>query len=143
MADLITRGMRWLSRWQRRQLAVPVVYERAASPDVEAFMVSVPAVLGRVGATSDETVEPMRLDADDLDFLIAAADLCAGGAPIEPCADDRLYCSRDGTTHVYEVLPRGNASRSGEKPWRWSDPQQTIRRIHARHVDDYPTPGGI
>jgi hypothetical protein len=134
--------MQWLSRWQRRQLAVPVVYERVASPDVDAFMVSAPAVLGRAGATSDESVDPMRLDADDVDFLIAAADLRVGGSMIEPCADDRVYCSRNGTTHVYEVLPTTRASRGGEKPWRWSDPQQTIRRIHARHVDDYPTPGG-
>lgn len=137
MVDLMSRGMRWLARWQRRHLAVPVVYERPASPGVRALLLSVPAVLGGAGATSDTSVGPMRLDADDVDFLIAEADLRADGVPVEPRADDRVYRSLDGTTHVYEVLPRG-----GDKPWRWSDPQRTIRRIHARHVDDYPTPGG-
>ncbi len=136
MVDLMTRGMRWLSRQQRRFLAVPVVYERPASPGAPAFLLSVPAVPAGAGTTSDQSVDPMRLDADDVDFLIAEADLRVNGLAVEPRADDLIYRSAGGVTHVYEVLPRG-----GEKPWRWSDPQRTIRRVHGRHVDGYPTPG--
>lgn len=136
MTDLMMRGMRWLSRLQRRCLAVPVVYERAAPDGGKSLLLSIPAVMGGAGATRDISVAPMGLDADDVDFMISDADLRTAGNPVEPRADDRVYCSRDGVTHVYEVLPRGN-----EKPWRWSDPQRTIRRIHTRHIDDYPTPG--
>ncbi len=128
--DLMERGMAWLARMQRRHFAVPVTYERpsgAHGESGEAIRIDCPAVLGQPGATGEESVAAIRIDADELDFLIAAADLVHCGRWLEPKPDDRIVFTRHGVTRVYEVLPRG-----GGPPWRWSDPQKTIARIHAK-----------
>jgi hypothetical protein len=106
MADFMARGMRWLARRQRHSLSVPVVYERAASPGVGALRLSVPAVLGGAGATRDASVAPMRLDADDVDFLIADVDLRAAGRPVEPRADDRVHWADGGAVRVDFASPQ-------------------------------------
>ncbi|MCL2001330.1 MAG: hypothetical protein FWG74_07845, partial [Planctomycetes bacterium] len=90
------------------------------------------AVLGRLEATGEASVGPVRVDAEAIDFLIVAAELVFGNREVEPRSDDRVYLSRDGRTLVYEVMPRN----SGNPPWRWSDPQRTIRRISVKLVDD-------
>ena len=101
--------MSWLALKQRRHLAV----------------------LGRTEATGEASVDSVRVDAEGVDFLIAAADLAFGRQEVEPRADDRVYLMRDGRTLVYEVLPQSG----GSPPWRWSDPQRTIRRIAAKLID--------
>ena len=129
---LMDRGMTWLTLVQKRHLAIPVMYERPAGEGrTRARRVSVLAVLGRAEATGEDSIAPVRVDAEGIDFLIAAADLTFGRQEVEPRADDRVYLMRGGKTLVYEVMPRV----SGEPPWRWSDPQRTIRRVSAKLVD--------
>ena len=131
MADMMSRGMAWLARMGRRHAAVPVVYERPGVEGRRARRVTLMAVLGRAEATGEASVDPVRVDAEGVDFLVAAADLVFGRREVEPRADDRVYLKRDGRTLVYEVLP----STGGAPPWRWSDPHRTIRRISAKLVD--------
>ena len=132
MADMMSRGMAWLARMGQRHAAVPVVYERPGEGRRRARRVEVMAVLGRAEATGEASVEPVRVDANGVDFLVAAADLVFGRQAVEPRSDDRVYLNRGGRTLVYEVLPR----TSGNPPWRWSDPQRMIRRIHAKLIDE-------
>ena len=135
MADMMARGMAWFARMGQRHAAIPVVYERppshANTGSRRARRVTVLAVLGRPDATGEASVEPVRVDAEGVDFLVSAADLVFGRQMVEPRTDDRVYLKRDGRILVYEVMPR----TSGSPPWRWSDPQQTIRRISAKRVD--------
>ncbi len=135
MNDLMARGMVWMRAQQRRCATVPAMYERADRGGGEPRLIAVRAVLGRPGAVGDKSVEPVRIDANDLDFLISAADLSLDGEPIEPRPDDRLLVTLNGRACVYEVLPGGEGP-----PWRWSDPQRTVRRVHARLVDEAPSP---
>ncbi len=128
MTDLMERGMAWLARQQRRHCGVPAMYVRTARDGGEASRRAVTAVLARPGAAGDLTVDPVRLDADEADFLVTATDL-----PFDPRADDRIEVARGGRTDAYAVLPRGDAP-----PWRWSDPQRTIRRIHTRFIESMP-----
>ena len=129
MLDLMSRGVAWLSKTLRHCAGVPVLYERPATDGRRrARRVVVMAVLGRAEATGEASVEPVRLDAEAVDFLVATADLVFGRQMVEPRTDDRVYLERDGRTLVYEVLPPSG----GNPPWRWSDPQRTIRRIHAK-----------
>jgi len=129
--SIMDRGVTWLALKQKRHLAIPVVYERPAGEGRRrARRVSVLAVLGRAEMTGENSVAPVRVDAEGIDFLIAAADLVFGRDEVEPRADDRVYLKRGGRTLVYEVMPRV----SGEPPWRWSDPQRTLRRISGKLV---------
>lgn len=127
MPDLMERAMAWLARMQRRHFAVPVVYERRPRDRGRTRSIPCLAVLGRPGATGEESVAAIRIDADELDFLIAAAELALRGRRFAPRTDDRIVLTRNGARCVYEVLPRGDGP-----PWRWSDPQKTIRRIHGK-----------
>ena len=138
--SVLDRGMAWLAAKQRRHCARPVVYERADPEGGSSRMIPVPAVLGMPGASGEASLEPFRIDSADIDFLIAAADLALDGRPVEPRVDDRVRMEANGRMCVYEVLPRANDPRykGGNTPWRWSDPQQTIRRVHARLVDEIP-----
>ena len=125
--DMMSRGMAWLGRMRLRHCSVPVIYERAGDTEAETRRFQVMAALGRPGAEAETSVESLRIDTDDIDFLIAAADLALDGVPFEPGRDDRIILAANGQTHVYDLLPRG-----GDPPWRWSDPQKTTRRIHGR-----------
>jgi len=132
MRAIMDRGVTWMVLKQRRHIAIPVVYERPAGEGRRrARRVSVLAVLGRAEATGEDSVAPVRVDAEGIDFLITATDLVFGKDEVEPRADDRVYLMRGGKTLVYEVMPRV----SGDPPWRWSDPQRTIRRVHAKLVN--------
>ena len=128
--DMMSKGMAWLGRKRRRYCSVPVIYERAGATPEEAWRFRVMAALGRSGAEAEGSVPSLRIDAGDMDFLIAAADLAMDGVPIEPGRDDRIILAAGGRTHVYDLLPRG-----GDPPWRWSDPQKNTMRVHARCAD--------
>ncbi len=142
MPDLMAKGAAWLARMRRRHCSVPVVYERAGATEAETRRFAVPAALGRPEAEAEASVPSLRIDAGDLDFLVAAADLALDGVPFEPGRDDRIVLTAGGQTHVYHLLPQG-----GDPPWRWSDPQKTTRRIHARcggyHWITSTTPAGV
>jgi hypothetical protein len=130
---MLARGMAWLSRAVRLHAAIPVLYERPADGERKrARRVTVMAVLGRPEGVGEASIEPVRVDAEAVDFLISAADLVFGRQAVEPKPDDRVYLKRDGRTLIYEILPR----TGGSPPWRWSDPQRTIRRIHAKLIDE-------
>ena len=136
MPDLMSRAMTWLSRKQRQFLSRSVLYEHYDDEGVILWQRMIPAVLGHADALGEASVEPVRIDANEIDFLIAADDLRMESDPIEPGANDRVYLIAAGRTCRYEVMSRGGAL------WRWSDPQQTIRRVFAKLTDDYPEAGG-
>ena len=125
--DLMSKGMAWLGKMRRRHGSTLVVYERAGHTEAETRRLRVMAALGRSGAEAEGSVPSLRIDAGDIDFLIAAADLALDGVPFEPGRDDRIILAANGGIHVYDLLPR-----DGDPPWRWSDPQKTTYRISGR-----------
>lgn len=74
----------------------------------------------------------------DMDWIIPAADLVLNGEPTEPRRGDRITfeVGAYGEEQLFEVMPFGGGE---EPPWRWSDPYQTIARVHTKRIN---APGG-
>lgn len=61
---------------------------------------------------------------EDRDYLIPALDLGA-----EPARGDRVTEVVNGTTKTYEVM-----AQFGEAEWVYSDPGETVYRVHVKQV---------
>jgi hypothetical protein len=71
----------------------------------------------------------------DLDFIIASADLFFSyGDLITPERGDLIYLERAPyDVQTFEVSPYGS-----EPAWRYTDPYQTMLRIHTKEIDLEP-----
>ena len=115
MIDLLGAGSRWLTQQMARFVSTPVLYRRGS---VEA---TVAATVGRTAYEVDDDYG-LRVGAHVTDFLIATQ-----AFPFDrPRAGDQIVL---GST-TYEVM-----ALAGQGVWRWSDPDGTLLRIHAREVD--------
>ena len=68
-----------------------------------------------------------------MDFLIPAADLVIGGESITPQRGDRVFILAGENVQEFEVMPFGS-----DPAWIWSDPHQSMFRIHAKHIGSEP-----
>lgn len=125
MGDLIESGVGWLKDKLKAHASRQVVYRRGTSE------ASVRAVVGRSLLKLDDGYGGIRMVWTDRDFLIAAEDLILDGARTLPQRGDQIEQIIDGTKHIFEVLAPGN-----EPEWRWSDPHQTILRIHTTKLNE-------
>jgi hypothetical protein len=66
-----------------------------------------------------------RVEFGEIDLLIETADLTLG----EPARGDRIAVTLDGTAVTLELF-----HRSGEPPWRYSNPYRSVIRLHAKRV---------
>lgn len=101
--------------------AVAVEYRRGAES-----LALADAVVGRTAFVSNQQ-GAARVERSDRDYLIPAASLGAFG---EPQVGDRITETVGGEVRVYECRP----PRTGEKPARFSDPTETVWRVHCRRV---------
>lgn len=72
-----------------------------------------------------------RVEWSDKDFLIPVDELIIGGNLVEPEKGFRITQVFDNPvgTQVFEIT-----APNDEKPWRYSDPQNTVYRIHTKRV---------
>ncbi len=70
----------------------------------------------------------LTVEARRMDFLIAAADLAAGGLGL-PAAGDRITWDRGDATETYEVL-----AGQGRLAYRREGPSGNVLRVHAAKV---------
>lgn len=113
----------WLSAQVQAAAAVTVTYARGA----ETATITT-AVVGRT-AYKSELERPGWVEVGDRDYLIPADDLTAANATwATPAVGDRISETVDGTTLVFEVV----TPDTGEPAWRYSDPQNTVWRIHVK-----------
>lgn len=91
------------------------------------------ATLGSKLLKLDDGNGGFRMEMTDLDFLIPARDLAVDGVRIEPKRGDLIVLPIGTDEQTFEVMPY-----AGEAPWRWSDPFQSMRRIHTKLVDEEP-----
>lgn len=123
MPDALRDGLAWLTGRLLAHASEPVTYARGG------VAVVVPAVLGKkLLRLTDES--GVRVEWTDLDVLIAAADLDLGAGPVTPRRGDTVTVATAAGADVFEVMPFGP-----EPPWRWSDPFQTLLRIHCKQLD--------
>ncbi len=125
MPDLLSAGARWLEQQRDQHLSRMVLYRRGV---IER---SVRATVGRTlfeVATAGGVIERV----ESRDFLIPVAAL-AGLSP--PVRGDRVIEVSGTIRHLHEVLAPGR-----EPPWRWSDPNRLLYRIHTKFLQSETVP---
>jgi len=100
-----------------------VTYSRGASS------VAVTGVPARSLFEVDNGVDELREQVESLDWLFEAADLVLASVTVTPQRGDKIAQAVGSETLTFEVLDIPN-----EGCYRWSDPQHTLIRVHARLV---------
>ena len=121
MADLLQSGLTWLAGKLQTHASRAITYRRG----VEQVVVN--ATLGRKDFEADS--HEGRLYFRSNDFLVPAADLVVGGQTVLPERGDQIDVVLDGATVTFEVLAQDNLP-----PWEYTDPHQTLLRIHTKRV---------
>lgn len=126
MADLLKDGLAFLTKQLRAHASQTVTYARGANS------VQVQATFGSKLLKLNDMFGNIRLEWTDLDFCIPAADLESILIdPNDPDHGDEIFVIQadQNEVQVYEV-----EHVNGEPPWRWSDPHQSMYRIHAKYM---------
>jgi len=126
VTDLIQQGLDWLEGQRKAHLSRTVTYRRGA------FSVEVLATVGATRFESDDG-SGMVVEMESRDYLIASADLVLDGQQVQPERGDQVLETRDGATHVYEVMDLGP-----EKHFVTCDPNGLTLRIHTKLVGTEP-----
>lgn len=127
MADLLKSGLAWLTGQLKANASQTVTYARGMDS------VSVQATFGQKLLKIDDGFGGIRIEWTDMDFCIPAADLTFGSGLVIPERGDLVHVHIGADTETFEVFPFGN-----EPPWRWSDPHQSMLRIHCKHIGTEP-----
>lgn len=125
MSDMLKDGLAWLTQQLKDHASQTVVYVRGYDS------VEIQATFGQKLLKIDNGFGGIRLQWTDCDFLLPAADLYFSyGDPIIPHRGDLIYLTIGEQTQTFEVFPFGN-----EAPWRFSDPNQSMIRVHAKLIE--------
>ncbi len=123
MADLLQRGMVWLTNQLQDHASQPVVYVRGE------LWVELQATLGRTVFALDQEIAGVPVEYGEVDFLIRSGDVVLAGQRVEPADHDEIWWTDEGVTRVYEALAPGN-----EPSWRYADPFRRMFRIHTKFI---------
>ena len=124
MPDMLQRGLARLTQVLTDRGSQTVKYVRGS----RAF--DVHATFGQKMLKLDNGVGTSYVQWTDMDFLIPTEDLVISGETITPDRGDLIEITFTDKIERYEVSPYGD-----EPPWRYSDPNQTIVRIHTKHFE--------
>lgn len=122
--DILKDGLAWLTRQLSTYAAETVTYTRGYDS------VDVPAVFGKKLLKIDDGMGGIRVEWTDMDFLIPADSLRFGGDLVTPQRGDLIHITAPYDVQTFEVLPFGS-----EPAWRWSDPHQSMYRIHTKRIN--------
>ena len=123
MADMLRTGQEWLANQLRTHASSPIVYVRGSD------QVTVTAIIGRTLMKIEDGYGGVHMQWTDRDFLIAPNELVLAGSQVLPERGDTIHETLNGIVFIYEVNAPG-----AETPWRWSDPHQTLLRIHTKQI---------
>lgn len=127
-ANMLDDAMSWLTDSLLDNMSVGVVYQRGA------LAVGLRALAGRTLLKLNDEDGGIRMEWVDRDYLIKTSDLLLGGSLAHPERGDRVFETKGGVRHVYEV-----GAPQGETPWRWSDEFHTMIRVHTKLIGREPT----
>jgi hypothetical protein len=123
MTDLLQTGAAFLAARRKAHRTQRVIYVRGGAS------VELSATIGETRYWEDPGDGHVRL-VRARDFIVDAADLNFGGAPIVPEPDDRIMETHDDATmRTYVVAPYND-----EPCWRWADGYHRVRRIHSKLI---------
>jgi hypothetical protein len=130
MTDMLQTGVSWLLGKLQTSIAQTITYSRGA------LSVTLLATLGRKLLKVNDGSGNTRVEVTDADFLIEASLLVfePDDRPLLPERGDRIAVTLNGNDLVFEVLPYGD-----EPVFRWSDPYETILRVHGKLVTTTPS----
>jgi len=117
--SLFSRAATFLNRAMKDADPCSVSYTRGATT------LSFTAWIGRTVFASNRQ-NAARIEFGEIDFLMEPSDL---GSLSEPTVGDRIACTLNGVALTFEIMPI-----PGEPAWRYSDPQRTRLRVHAKRV---------
>jgi hypothetical protein len=123
-SNKLRKGLAWLTRQQRTYNSENVVYVQT-----NGNRITCRAMLGNKLLKLDDGAGGFRIEVTDLDFLIAAVDLPG----IEPVRGDLVIITLGSETKTFEVTPY-----QGDPCWRYSDPHESMLRIHTKFVAREP-----
>jgi len=128
MANLLDQASVMVDKARHEHASRTVTYARGVNSVV---------LQATVGRTEAEQADEFGLyhRVESRDFLIRTGDLVLAAAVVLPEAGDKIRESDGATDFVYEVMAFG-----GEPPFRYSDPQRRVLRVHTKHVLTEPTP---
>lgn len=127
MGDMLRDALAHLTDTLAEHAAQAVTYTRGAES------VEVRATFGQKLLKLADVDGGIVMQWTDMDFCIPAADLVLGGAAVEPRRGDQIAVTIGETVQTFEVFPFGN-----EPHWRWSDPNQTMIRVHTKRLRTEP-----
>jgi hypothetical protein len=128
MADILADGLAWLTGQLAQWASQTVIYSRGLDS------VMVPATFGQKLLRLVDEYGNNSIEWTDMDFVIPAAALYfTYGDPIIPQRGDMIQITQQTQLQTFEVFPYGT-----DAAWRWSDPHQTIFRIHTKLVETVP-----
>lgn len=128
MADMLADGIAFLTKQLRAIASQTVTYARGTNS------VQAQATFGKKLLKLDDGFGGIRMEYTDIDFMIPSSDLdwVALGGNAFPTRGDQVFVTQkdQNRVQVFEVFPFGN-----EAPWRWSDPHQSMYRIHTKWIN--------
>ncbi len=123
MADLLRTGTAWLAGKLKAVASQAVSYRRGSAS------VSLHATVGSSLLKVTDTFGNVQVVRTERDYLFTAADLVLSGIRTTPQRGDVIDDATSGVTAHYEIL-----APDGEPPWRYSDPAETMIRVHTKKV---------
>jgi hypothetical protein len=115
--------------WPRGTLQTAAPHTATYTDASSGLTVSLTVWLGRT-AFSSNAPNGARLEWGELDVMIRADELLISGSMISPARGDRIALTLNGVAVTLELF----TPSTGEPPWRWSDPQRELLRIHCKRV---------
>lgn len=126
MSDMIAEALGVLTETFVSFASRAVTYSRGG-----VAITDVPATIGSKLLKVDDGMGGLRFEYTDMDFLIASRFLVlpADSQPLTPNRGDLIIVAMTYDIQTFEVFPFGS-----EPHWRWSDPNQTMYRIHTKLI---------
>lgn len=122
--NMLRDATEWVSQQMLVHCSQEITYSRGSDS------VTLDAVIGRTThAVTDDYGAAVITETKD--FIVAVADFLFDGSAVTPERGDTITEVDGSTTHTYKV-----SAPSGEPHYRYSDPDRTMIRIHAVHVDE-------
>lgn len=122
--DRLQAGLEWLAGRMATVAARTVYYHRAGLG-----VVALPATVEPTPRELNDQVFGTPIEYQNVDFIVRAADLVLGGAPVAPERGDRVTDEYDGVRYTYEVM-----SPFARPPFDWADNRHHSLRVHTKEV---------
>jgi hypothetical protein len=123
VANMLTSAVDWLNSQLQDYASQTVTYRRPATGQ----SVSLSATYGRQLLSVTDRAGHVKVERADRDFIFPAASLILGGLVVTPQKGDTVTLANGD---VFEVTPMG----LNEPEWKYSDPFQTMIRVHCKAI---------